>query len=59
MNQFIATVFLLLILTGLGAVAYGCYLAWQPLGFIVGGLLLISFAMLINQVELPEGGENK
>lgn len=59
MNQFIATVFLLLILTGLGAVAYGFYLAWHPLGFIVGGLLLISFAMLINQVELPEGGENK
>lgn len=59
MKQVIATVFLALILVGLVAIAYGCYLAWQPLGYIVGGFLLIGFAIMMNQAELPEGGENK
>lgn len=33
-------------LSGAGAVAYGFGLAWLPLGFIVGGGLLIAGASL-------------
>jgi len=30
-------------------VAYGCWLAWEPLGFIVGGALLALVAYLIDR----------
>lgn len=59
MKQVIATIFLAFILAGLISITYGCYLVWQPLGYIVGGFLLIGFAITMNQVELPEGGENR
>jgi hypothetical protein len=39
----------LLELAGFGAVAYGCFLAWPPLGFIVGGALLALVAYLIDR----------
>jgi hypothetical protein len=28
------------LLIGCALIAYGCWLAWRPLGFIVGGLML-------------------
>lgn len=59
MSQVIATIFLAIILAGLISITYGCYLIWQPLGYIVCGFLLIGFAIIMNQAELPEGGDNK
>ncbi|WP_164834076.1 hypothetical protein [Salinivibrio socompensis] len=35
----------LLGVTGFGLLSYGCWLAWQPLGFIVPGMLLLIFAI--------------
>lgn len=29
---------------GLGLIAYGCWLAWEPLGLMAGGLALLNFA---------------
>ncbi len=33
-------------LLGVGAVSFGFWLAWRPLGFIVGGLALAALGML-------------
>lgn len=29
---------------GLGLIAAGCWLAWEPLGLVAGGLALLNFA---------------
>ena len=39
----------LLELVAFALVAYGCWLAWEPLGFIVGGALLALVAYLIDR----------
>ncbi|PTI80608.1 hypothetical protein BU064_00135 [Staphylococcus succinus] len=49
---------ILIVLIGVVSIAYGAYLAWQPLGFIIGGFLIVSLAMLVDQ-PLRKGGENK
>lgn len=49
---------IVLALLGVVLMSYGAYLAWQPLGFIIGGLLIVSLAMLVDQ-PLRKGGENK
>ncbi len=49
---------IVLALLGVVLMSYGAYLAWQPLGFIIGGLLFVSLAMLVDQ-PLRKGGENK
>lgn len=49
---------IVLALLGVVLMSYGAYLAWQPLGFIIGGLLIVSLAMLVDQ-SLRKGGENK
>lgn len=36
-----------LLIVGLVVFVYGLSLAWRPLGFIAGGLLLSAFAFLI------------
>jgi hypothetical protein len=35
-----------LILLGVIAMTYGCYAAWAPLGFIIGGACLAAFGVL-------------
>ena len=47
---------ILIVLIGVVSIAYGAYLAWQPLGFIVGGLLLTGFAMTIDEPFKKGGG---
>lgn len=32
---------------GAGTISYGSWLIYEPAGFLVGGLLLMAFAMLI------------
>ncbi|MCD8892886.1 hypothetical protein K2V52_13025 [Staphylococcus nepalensis] len=49
---------ILFVLIGVLSIAYGTYLAWQPLGFIVGGLLLTGLAMTIDQ-PFQKGGGNR
>ena len=49
---------ILFVLIGVLSIAYGAYLAWQPLGFIVGGLLLTGLAMTIDQ-PFQKGGGNR
>lgn len=39
----------LLELFGFALVAYGCWLAWQPLGLIVGGVLLALVGWLADR----------
>jgi uncharacterized membrane protein YhhN len=36
----------LLHVVGVSLAAYGCWLAWEPLGFIVAGLLLLAGGVL-------------
>ncbi|WP_158262836.1 hypothetical protein [Staphylococcus gallinarum] len=49
---------ILLALLGVISIAYGAYLAWEPLGFIIGGLLVTSLALTIDQ-PFQKGGVNK
>lgn len=49
---------ILFVLIGVALIAYGAYLAWQPLGFIIGGILLTGFAMTIDE-PFKKGGGNK
>ena len=49
---------ILFVLIGVVSIAYGAYLAWQPLGFIIGGLLLTGFAMTIDE-PFKKGDGNK
>ncbi|MDW4066483.1 hypothetical protein QI274_00955 [Staphylococcus saprophyticus] len=49
---------ILFVLIGVASIAYGAYLAWQPLGFIIGGVLLTGFAMTIDE-PFKKGGGNK
>jgi len=39
----------LLFFIGAALFAYGCWLAWHPLGFICGGLIVAAFAFLTAQ----------
>jgi len=49
---------ILFVLIGIVSIAYGSYLAWEPLGFVVGGLLLAGLAMTIDE-PFQKGGGNK
>lgn len=49
---------ILFALIGVVSIAYGAYLAWEPLGFIVGGLLLTGLAMTIDE-PFKKGGGNR
>lgn len=44
-------------LAGLAGLFYGLFIFWPPLAYIIGGLLLMGIAGLLNQVY-DEGGEN-
>lgn len=51
---------ILAMLIGIVTVAFGCYLAWAPLGFIVGGLMLIGMAVTVDEpFQKQKGGENE
>jgi hypothetical protein len=49
---------ILLALLGVISIAYGAFLAWEPLGFIIGGLLVTSLALTIDQ-PFQKGGGNR
>ena len=49
---------ILFVLIGVVSIAYGAYLAWEPLGFIIGGLLLTGLAVTIDE-PFRKGGGNK
>jgi len=53
---------LVLEVAALGALAYGCFLAWKPLGFIVPGgsvFALSVFADLRTSAAMRRAGETK
>lgn len=50
MKKFLyALIIFLLFIVGLVGVFYGLFILWQPLAYIIGGLLLISLAGALNQ----------
>ena len=49
---------ILFALIGVVLIAYGAYLAWEPLGFIIGGLMLTGLAITIDD-PFQKGGGNK
>ena len=51
-------IILLLTLIGIILIGYGAYLAWKPLGFIVGGLLVTGFALTLDQPFKGGGGNS-
>lgn len=49
---------ILFALLGVISIAYGAFLAWEPLGFIIGGLLVTSLALTIDE-PFKKGGGNR
>ena len=49
---------ILFVIIGVLSIAYGAYLAWEPLGFIIGGLLLTGLAVTIDE-PFRKGGGNR
>lgn len=46
-------------LFGIGGFLYGLYIMWEPLAFIIGGIILVAIAILMNQLYTSdEGGDN-
>lgn len=64
MKKFLyALVVVLLFIVGLIGLFYGLFILWKPLAYIIGGLLLIGFAGVLNQAYdntsiNQEGGDN-
>lgn len=48
-------------LFGLGGFLYGLYMMWEPLAYIIGGIILVGIAIAMNQLYAPsdsdKGGE--
>ena len=50
MQKFLyALVVILLFIMGLIGLFYGLYILWQPLAYIIGGVLLIGLSGVLNQ----------
>ncbi|WP_154391881.1 hypothetical protein [Staphylococcus haemolyticus] len=49
---------IILTLVGILLIGYGAYLAWQPLGYIIAGLLVTGFALSLDQPFKRGGGNN-
>ncbi|MDT3959527.1 hypothetical protein [Staphylococcus kloosii] len=49
---------ILFVIIGVVSIAYGAYLAWEPIGFIIGGLLLTGLAVTIDE-PFRKGGGNR
>ncbi|WNM54571.1 membrane protein [Staphylococcus phage S-CoN_Ph23] len=50
MKKFLyAFVVILLLVVGLIGLFYGLFILWQPLAYIIGGLLLIGLSGVLNQ----------
>ena len=64
MKKFLyALVVVLLFIVGLIGLFYGLFILWKPLAYIIGGLLLIGLAGVLNQAYdntsiNQEGGDN-
>lgn len=64
MKKFLyALVVILLFIVGLIGLFYGLFILWKPLAYIIGGLLLIGLAGVLNQAYdntsiNQEGGDN-
>lgn len=37
-------------LAGLGGFLYGLYLIWAPLSFVIGGVIFVFIALVMNQL---------
>lgn len=57
-----ALVVILLFVVGLIGLFYGLFVLWEPLAYIIGGLLLIGLSGVLNQAydntSNGKGGEN-
>lgn len=48
-------------LFGVGGFLYGLYIMWEPLAYIIGGIVLVGIAIMMNQLYAPyddKGGDN-
>ncbi|MCO8297254.1 hypothetical protein [Tetragenococcus halophilus] len=48
-------------LFGVGGFLYGLYIVWEPLAYIIGGIILVGIAIMMNQLYAPyddKGGDN-
>jgi hypothetical protein len=46
----------LMLPVGFIVLSYGCWLAWHPLGFIVGGACIMSAAVFIERGKVQKRG---
>ncbi|MDN6852698.1 MAG: hypothetical protein L0L82_08930 [Tetragenococcus koreensis] len=56
-----AFIMLVLAVFGLGVFLYGLFMIWEPLAYVVGGLILIGAAIAMNEIydhiPISKGGD--
>ncbi|NWN99264.1 hypothetical protein [Tetragenococcus halophilus] len=62
MNKILyALTMIIVALFGVGGFLYGLYIMWEPLAYIIGGIILVGIAIMMNQLYAPyddKGGDN-
>ncbi|MEK0151647.1 hypothetical protein WMB10_01770 [Tetragenococcus halophilus] len=62
MNKILyALTMVIVALFGVGGFLYGLYIMWEPLAYIIGGIILVGIAIMMNQLYMPsddKGGDN-
>lgn len=62
MNKILyALTMVIVALFGVGGFLYGLYIMWEPLAYIIGGIILVGIAIMMNQLYAPyddKGGDN-
>lgn len=57
-----AYIMIVIALFGLGVFLYGLHEAWEPLAYIVGGLIMIGIAIFMNElydrIPIGKGGDD-
>lgn len=60
MTTFKDIMVIIAILVGIIGIGFGFYLAWEPLGYIMSGMLIIAFAYYADSPFTDQkGGDNK
>lgn len=57
-----AFIMIVIALFGIGVFLYGLYAIWQPLAYVVGGLIMIGIAIAMNElydhIPIDKGGDD-
>lgn len=61
MNKILyALIMVIIALFGVGGLLYGLYMMWKPLAFVIGGIIFVAIALMMNELyDASEKGGDK